>query len=62
MLRAREGVYPSQRAGLVIHPSGRPIIHSVKQWESCGLPWFDRIVGAGAARPVMCSHRLMAGV
>ena len=39
----------------VTHPSGRPIIHSTNRDES-----LSSVTGAGAGRPLDCSHRAMA--
>jgi hypothetical protein len=42
-------------------PSGRPISHSSNRADNCRPPRAPRTVGAGARRPVTCSHRWMAG-
>jgi len=46
----------------VIHPSGRPIIHSVNALDKrCAPSLPSGFVGAGAGRPKISSHRAMAG-
>lgn len=45
----------------VTQPAGRPMSHSTNSGAGRGPFSSFRIAGAGATRPVMCSHRAMAG-